>query len=518
MISTSPAMTTAIEALVHKPAFTVLSYDISCATGESWGSIIAGTAVQTPVDLTPWVSSVQWNYGQVTVTLSDDTFLFHPDTGSLRDSIKQGRGIRVIEGFRDVPEDQWEPIFSGIIQGSYGWNFLRGQPSVVQFSVFSRESNQAWKKRMVTSKEYTIGTDWYTMFENIAVDVMAMTTDELAAGGPWNLMFDKTSNQIVNIPPWEGLTQLAQGNMSRIWFNGKGQLATYKFSLKHQDLVMTDSKRLSSYVQPSGTNEAVNKVVVTYLDNELTKVSGPQQSLGTANITTGFFDLETKLDVFYSDDKKQRAENVKLVVKQSINQNDLGISIGSERLEIDDEFGGQLIVRVDAFVSALAVAGIGGIIASSFIGDTVVGVGAGTTIPTGRIIEGAAIVAVLVAMMILGTGVYEIVGNPYDMAYLEKQAIALLNGIKFWEEVQLDIRNDFISTEEFAHQLAVTELIYHQSARRPRTIAITNDLRIERGDIIKLPSGVKFYVLEASKTLSRGSSSSMSLTGFRVIA
>lgn len=518
MINTSTAMTAAIEALVHKTDFTVLSYDISCATGESWGSIIAGTATQTPVDLTPWVSNVQWNYGQVSITLADDTFLFHPDTGSLRESIKQGRGIRVVEGFRDVSSDQWEPIFSGIVQGAYGWNFIRGQPSVVKFSAFSRDSNQAWKKRMVTSKEYTVGTDWYTMFENIAIDVMFMTQDELAAGGPWNLLFDKTSNQIVNIPPWEGLTQLAQGNMSRIWFNGKGQLAAYKFSLKHQDLVMTDSKRLLSYMQPAGTNEAVNKVVVTYLDNELTKVSGPQQSLGTANITTGFFDLETKLDVFYSDDKKQRAENVKLVVKQSINQNDLGISIGSERLEIDDEFGGQLIVRVDAFVSALASAGIAGIIGSSFIGDAVIGFGPGTTIPTGRIIEGVSIVAVLLAMMILGTGVYEIVGNPYDMAYLEKQAIALLNNIKFWEETQLDIRNDFISKDAFAHQLALTELLYHQSAARPRNIIITNDLRIERGDIIKLPNGVKFYVLEASKILSRGSSPSMSLTGFRVIA
>ena len=518
MIQSSLAMNAAIEELVHRPVFKVLSYDISCATGESWGEIISQTAVQTPLDLTPWVQSVDWSYDKVDVILIDDTFLFHPDTGANRAMIGQGRGIRVIEGFTDVAEAEWEPIFTGIIQGAYGWNFVRGTTSQVRISAMSRESNQAWKRRTITSKEYTVGTDWYSMFENVAVDVMSLTQDELAADGPWGLPFDKTTNQIVNIPPWEALTQLAQGNLSRIWFNGKGQLATYKFSLSHLTQTMEDSKRLSNYMQPSGTNEAINKVVVTYLDNELTKVVGPQQSLGTANITTGFFDLETKLDVFYSDDKKQRAENVSLNVQQSINQNDLGISVGSERLDIDDEFGGKLIVTVDAFVSALAVSGLAGIITASFLGDEVVGVGAGTTIPTGRITEGLAIVQVLVAMMILGTGVYEIVGNPFDWVYLEKQAVALLNNIKFWEEKQLDIRNEFISTAEVAHQLAVTELLYHQSSTRPRTITVANDLRIEKGDIIQLPSGVRFFVLTARKRLERGVSPTMSLNGFRVLA
>jgi hypothetical protein len=104
------------------------------------------------------------------------------------------------------------------------------------------------------------------------------------------------------------------------------------------------------------------------------------------------------------------------------------------------------------------------------------------------------------------------------MVYLEKQAVALLNNIKFWEEKQLDIRNDFISTFEFAHQLAVAELIYHQAAARPRTMSVTNDLRIEKGDILQLPSGVRFFVLEARKQLKRGETPTMSLSGFKVIA
>jgi hypothetical protein len=355
------------------------------------------------------------------------------------------------------------------------------------------------------------------MFYNVAQDVMGLADVEIAAPQPWGLVFDKSSNQIVNIPPWEALTSLAQGNFNRVWFNGQGQLATYPFTLDRVDKVLDNNELINTYAQPSTNSEVINKVVVTYIDNKLTKVVGAKQSLGTANITTGFFDLQTKLDVFYSDDKKQRAENVELVVKQSINQNDLGISIGSESLEIDDEFGGQLVVNVDAFVSALAVAGIGGIISSSFIGDTVVGVGAGTTIPTGRIIEGASIVAVLVAMMILGTGVYEIVGTPFDYAFLEKTAIAVCDNLPFWEEKQMDIRNEFISTEDHAHQLALNELLFQKSLGQPRTLVLQNDPRIEKGDILQLPSGAKFFVQQASKTIGRSGNVQLSLKGFRSV-
>lgn len=517
MIIATTAMDAAIDTLVQRPKFKLLSYDVSQATGDTWGAIIRGEALQTPVDLTAYASQIQWSYDRLSVTIADDNGLFHPDNGANRCALKPGRGLRLLEGAEGVPEDEWIPIFSGPIQGPYGWTQSRGPVPVVTVQAFTRDTDQAWNRRMVTSKEYTVGADWGNMFFNLAQDVMGLEDAEMNVPATWNLAFDKNSNQIVNIPPWEGLTSLAQGNFNRIWFNGNGQLSMYPFTLDRINKVLTDNKVLGQYSQPGNNSEIINKVVVTYLDNVLTKVVGARQSLGTANVTTGFFDLETKLDVFYSEDKKQRAQNVELVVKNSINQNDLGISIGTETLNIKNEFGGELVITVDAFVSALATAGIAGIIASSYIGDTVVGVGSGTTIPTGRIIEGAAIVSVLIAMMILGTGVYEIVGEPYDYAFLEKQAIAMLDGIPFWEEKQKDIRNDFISTEEHAHQLALNELLFEQSLGHPRAMVVQNDPRIEKGDIIQLANGTKFFVQQASKTITRGGTVQLNLQGFKSV-
>jgi hypothetical protein len=517
MIIATPAMNAAIDTDVQRPKFKLLSYDISQATGDTWGAIIQGTAVQTPVDLTADVSQIQWSYDRLSVTLADDLLLYHPDNGPSRCALSPGRGLRLLEGADGVPEDEWIPLFSGPIQGPYAWSLTRGPVPTVTVQAFTRETDQAWNRRMITSKEYTVGADWANMFFNIAQDVMGLEDGEIDVPRAWNLAFDKNSNQIVNIPPWEGMVALAQGNFNRLWFNGNGQLSSYPFTLDRVDMVLPDNKEIQQYSQPGNNSEVINKVIVTYIDNVLTKVLGARQSLGTANITTGFFDFQTKLDVFYSEDKKQRAENVELVVKNSINQNDLGIAIGTESLDIKDEFGGELVITVDKFVSALAVAGIGGIIASSFIGDTVVGVGAGTTIPTGRIIEGASIVAVLLAMMILGTGVYEIVGTPFDFAFLEKQAIAMLDNIPFWEEKQKDIRNDFISTEDHAHQLALNELLYEQSLGHPRTMVVQNDPRIEKGDIIQLANGCKFFVTQASKSMSRGGSFQLNLQGFKSV-
>jgi hypothetical protein len=517
MIIATTAMDAAIDTVVQRPKFKLLSYDISQATGDTWGAILSGTAIQTPVDLTDDVSKIQWSYDRLSVTLSDDVGLYHPDNGANRCDIGPGRGLRLLEGAEGVPEDEWIPIFSGPIQGPYAWSQTRGPVPVVTVNAFTRETDQAWNRRSITSLEYTVGADWANMFFNIAQDIMGLEDVEMDVPVTWNLAFDKNSNQIVNIPPWEGLTALAQGNFNRIWFNGNGQLSSYPFTLDRVDKVLDDNAEISQYSQPGNNSEVINKVIVTYIDNVLSKVTGARQSLGTANITTGFFDFETKLDVFYSEDKKQRAQNVELVVKNSINQNDLGISIGTESLEIDDEFGGQLVITVDEFVSGLAVAGIAGILASSAIGDTVVGAGAGTTIPTGRIIEGVSIVAVLVAMMILGTGVYEIFGEPFDYAFLEKQAIAMLDNLPFWEEKQKDIRNDFISTEDHAHQLALNELLYEQSLGHPRAMVLQNDPRIEKGDILQLANGTKFFVTGATKSITRGGTVQLNLQGFKSV-
>jgi hypothetical protein len=267
MIIATTAMDSAIDTDVQRPLFKLLSYDVSQATGDTWGAIINGTAVQTPVDLTDDVSQIQWSYDRLSVTLADDLGLYHPDNGASRCLIGPGRGLRLLEGAEGVPEDEWIPIFSGPIQGPYGWTQTRGSVPTVTIQAFTRDTDQAWNRRMITSLEYTVGADWANMFFNIAQDIMGLEDSEMDVPATWNVAFDKNSNQIVNIPPWEGLNALAQGNFQRLWFNGNGQLSSYPFTLDRVDLVLPDNKEISQYSKPGNNSEIINKVVVTYIDN-----------------------------------------------------------------------------------------------------------------------------------------------------------------------------------------------------------------------------------------------------------
>ena len=515
MITASPTYDTYLQRDVLFPKWKLLSFN---QTSDSWAEIIQGTYGQTPVDLTPYVQRIEYSYDRLTVTLSDEAALvFHPDSGALRASIRQGRIIRLTEGFEGLAESHWLNTFSGTVEGSYSWAFQRGDNIVVQFSVFNRGNNQAWKRRNITSHNYTVGSDWGSMFANIAKDVMLLETPEFAAPEPWGILFDKNSNQVVNYPPWDALEQLAFGLSAKPWFNGKGQLDLYYTTQNRIDLSLADDKYLRRYESKGSSSETVNKVLLTYLSNELSRVDGPDQILGSAIVTTGFFVPEQTIDIYYSDERKTRSDNPRFVVKQSVNAGLL--PVGDEEMAKIDEFHSRVTVEISSWVPVLAINLMVQYLAASAIPDGVTAFGGGVTIPIGSIIAAICMIGILIIMMSIGTGQYEIWGTPYEMVYLEQTAIAQKAGIEFWEEREKEIRNDFISTLEQAQPLAVNELHYEVMKENPRALLLRYDPRIEPGDIIQLSSTVKVYVESMSRVLTRNSVdvATMTLNGYRTV-
>ena len=69
---------------------------------------------------------------------------------------------------------------------------------------------------------------------------------------------------------------------------------------------------------------------------------------------------------------------------------------------------------------------------------------------------------IMVIMMSMGSAQYEIWGTPYDYAYLEKKSIAIEDGLDYWLENNLDLKNDFIGTHDQADIIAMTELIWQK--------------------------------------------------------
>lgn len=501
------------------PKWKLLSFS---PDADSWAEIIEGTYGQTPVDLTSYVISIDYNFDRLTVNFSDTPdLLFHPDSGTLKAALKQGRIIRLYEGFEGLDEAEWLVTFSGTVEGTYSWQFQRGETIVGSFQVFSRANNQAWKRRSITSNSYTVGSDWGEMFRNIAEDVMLLEPPEFAVADPWGVLFDKNSNQVVNYPPWDALSELAFGINAVPWFNGKGQLSLYYTSQDRITQALSNDNYLRRYDSKGASAETNNKVILTYLSNTLSRVDGPDQLLGSAIVTTGFFRESQSIDVYYSDDHKTRSDNPRMLVKQSANSG--LISFCSESMTKFDEFHVRIDVDVSVWAPLLATAMIAFYFAATYIGDIVEAAGfgysTGFTIPFGRIFQTIALVAILLIMMCLGTGVYEIWGTPYELVYLEQQTIAIKSDTEFWQEREVDIRNDFISTVEQAQPLAINQLNFEVMKEQPRTVILRYDPRIEPGDIIQLSSSVKVWVESVSRSITRGSNdvSTMTLNCYRTV-
>jgi hypothetical protein len=517
MIQTTETYNGYLEREVLFPKWKILSFN---PTTDTWAEIIAGTYGQTPVDLTPYVTRVDHSVDRCTISMEDGPdLLFHPDGGALRAAIQQGRIIRVLEGFEGLAESEWIWTFSGQVEGTYSWVYQRGDHIAIQFTAFGRGNNQAWKRRNVSSRAFTVGSDWGSMFMNIVKDVMLLEDAEVVVPEPWSVPFDKNSNQVVNVPPWDAMEQLMFGIMALPFFNGRGELDMISKNQNRVTLALADDKYLRKYESKGSSSETINKVIVSYLSNTLSRVDGPDQVLGTATVTTGFFKRDFEIPVYYSDERKTRSDNPRMLIKSSANAG--LIPFCEESMEKIDEFHVNVNVEVSVWAPTLATTMLAVYLSLSFFpwdaGEGLVYVIISE--PFGRIAQAISLIALLFIMMCLGTGLYEIWGTPYEMVYLEQQAIAQKSGIDFWQEREKTIRNDFLSTLENTQPLAVNELHYEVMKENPRTLLLRYDPRLEPGDVIQLSSTVKIYIDSIARTFGRNTSDAMTMTvqGWRTV-
>jgi len=135
----------------------------------------------------------------------------------------------------------------------------------------------------------------------------------------------------------------------------------------------------------------------------------------------------------------------------------------------------------------------------------------------GRMASAFDLLVIMLIMMSVGSAQYEIWGTPYDMAYVEKTAIAMEDGLEYWEEVEKKIQNDFLGSHEQATAIAIAALIWEKSASKPRKLVIDDDLAVELGDIVVLPDERKFLITGLNKTIKRGEIPKLTLDGFKVM-
>jgi hypothetical protein len=517
------------------PAYKVYAYNPKI---DPMTKVITANSTTSPLDITEDCSEISWSMSELSFTLKDETGNYNPDSGVYGNHLGDGCIVRLKEGDERLPESEWVWTFTGFIKGQLGWVKSRKNRSLeAKVSVFTRENTLAFKRRKMTTKEYTVGTDMGIMFHDISKQ-MGLTDGEIRVPGIFGTYFAHKVNQVSQMAPWDAFIAILEVMMQVPLFDGEGRLSSYRKNLNRPpNIIFNDEHFVHSYEVVSRTDDAINKVVVTFLDSNLTRVDGPYQKLGDASITTGFFTFEEKLKCFWSEDRKQRATGTQMKVIKGVNDNLL--PVGTESYSQNDEYSGTITIAISVWVPTLATAMLIAYVALAWIPDgteststgpvEVVGFGVaggwaeveeipgtGWTIPWGRVGQAAAMIGILAIMMSLGSAQYEIWGSPYDMAYLEKRTIAIVNGIEYFEENEMDIKNDFIGIHALADAIAACELTFQVSKACPRRLVINDHLGLEIGDIIQIYDGRKIFILDMKKTIRRGQNPTIDITGFKV--
>ena len=520
---------------------------------DSYSKIVTGVAPCSPLDITPYCSDISWTPSQLSFTLKDTGGLFHPDTGGYKDYLADSCIVRLKEGDVRVDESEWMWTFTGQIKGQLGWTKDRSKKQLeAKCDVFSRENTNAFKKRQITTKDYSLGTDLGIMLDDILM-LMGITPPESRVSPTLGRNFYFNTNQIAMMTPWDSMTTLLQTVLQVPFFDGEGKFASYSKNLNRPAaLVLPDFFDVHLEEVTAFTGDAYNQVRVVFLDSVLSEVDSPPQKLGDAAVTTGFFTFQEKLICWWSKDHTQRAKDTYMKTIKGINDN-LVPFIGHESYHENDLYHGTITVSVDIWVPIVATVMVAIYVAAALLPDETVPIKSGSacpgmgtelstgpyggpvmgtivvdqitptplfgfTIPWGRVIQAAAMAAIMAITMCLGSCQYEVWGTPFDMVYLEKQSIAVVDGTAYWDINELKIQNDFIGIHSWADVLAVTELCFQQSIAKPRRLIMDDYLGLEVGDIIQFPDGRKVFVNTMKKPIKRGTTPAIEISGFKVLA
>jgi hypothetical protein len=447
----------------------------------------------SPLEITRYATKITQSAQECTVGLSWHDELY---------GVNQPRAGQVLE-----IKTEGVSFWIGIIQAVSDYRLKSGEKSMT-LTARSRDATPAWRDVKRATDIYPTATPLAYIAKQIA-QTIGLTAAEIAL--PDTGASTVQSNvQLADLSPWAMLTILYQPAGLEPFVDCRGRLKCISRDIQRtSDVVLSDNRRLIE-VSSSKSKPPLTEMAIKWLDPNLTEVAQQDRLLDRATITAGFFQLHQVRDVFFSPDKTQRARDTHLVIKQSANSGLL--SFCTEDYEQDSTTSGKIKLTTNLWAPGLATTSVGAMLVSSYIPD---GVSFGHTIPYGRIVHDVAEAALMVTMMSMGTGQYEVWGTPFDYVHARNLTTAFNPSANVWEIQPQSIENDFVLNESQAQAFAIRELVYAARGASAYNLSIVDDTRIEPGDIIELADGSRVYVTGYSRDLANGSPAVLQITGFR---
>lgn len=463
------------------------------AATTAWDQLTAGTATPT-LDLSPYVDSLSGAEDSADVSLKFNHELFgvaQPKVGDFLQILLDG-----------------QVLFTGQIDGLSGYREEHGTRTF-GLSVKTRDATPLWRQTKWTTDTYPAGTEYGIIIQDV-LEAIGLASWEMPSSLLTGLYTVHGDSQLADLPAWDMLTMILEAGGLEPFITATGKMTTISRDVTRNHTIELSTDEVLN-ITGERVRPPVTNVIVKWLSPELAKTNTQTQVLAKDSITAGFFKLKQTRDVYWSEDRRQRAENTFMKVIASVN--DGLLPVGEETYEQKNEFSGEIEVTTYAWVPTLATASLAAMMLASEIPD---GVEPGSTIPVGRIVEASGQVAFFLITLSLGTGSYEIWGDPYDYVHEVNTSEAYDLNAPAWVRLEEELTSDFVMNEEHAQALAVRELLYRSLAAHSWNVDIVDNPLIEKGDILRLPDGSRLYVNGYSRDLSHGAPAVLSVKGFRV--
>lgn len=434
-----------------------------------------------------------------------------------------------------IPVQDWPITFTGTISGRAGAD-ERDREGNATLQVTAVDRMASYLKITTTSAAYDQGTSYQEMMRALLEDDAGMGPDEfdLLTVGQSHLTSQSTT-QLVDESPVLSVAKIAfvDGFVPR--FRGDGVLTLAPTTVTNgADIIYDDENLFTGFARPFNPVDGPNEVEVLGLDANQSRIDQPRQVVATATLTLGFFGGDASIRVKFSDDETQQALNTSLNAVSSVTG--ALIPFGAEEWNpiVDDDGGvrGGRIEVAGAFYAPLVTTLYASRIATSYLPDNVVvaGIGAstGSTISVGRIVEGAAAIAIALIQATIGRGDYEILGDPYEYVFKEIRRTARVKDVPLEERRTVQVENHLLDNDNYdedtmtgideVQNVANRELIGVRKRQNTYVTVMRHDLRLEPYDKFRLPDGREFIIISIQRTLSRNEMQTATLQLFETTA
>lgn len=395
-------------------------------------------------------------------------------------------------------------IFNGIIDSVSGERENRATATrELTVEVRRRDSVAWWREVRRISETLPAGADLGGFARTVA-RALGLTDAEIDIPDIGVIQAHDQS-QLVDLNAWDMLEQALAPGLREPLVDGRGVLKTANRNLQGRlpDLEVTDAVLVD--LARSTARSPCTIYRVKYLDSQIQPVRKPDQRLAGASGTAGFFRKDSHVQVWFSEDRRQRAESTYLLTHLSVNDGLFG-RLGNETWSQNSEFGGEIHVFMSGawyYTNLLALLA------------AIAAAGAVDWVPViGGLSRNAAIALAIAYVGHIGHGVYDVMGVPVDYVNTVNEVEAYDESAPVWETKLEEVQNDLIPNDQVATSLAVNELLYRSRENQKAGLVLADDLRIERGDVIGLPDGRRFFTTGYQRELTRGAAAELSLEGF----